>query len=233
MKPLNRKKKTVIQLFAWLCVLGVVWFATPLILRSSFRGAAFASHIFVPVKLDQKTIGQLQQDMVRKNKQLADEKKKGNTNISDIQLALGIDAEELGAFGKSYMYYQAVIARDSRNPSAWAHLGSLYESMALYGDAASAWRQSIELDPSNAIVYDRLADLNENHFKDTEKAGGLYVEGLVRAGNPSGLMRSYAQFLERIGEKGTAKLYWKALADKDPRDTDAQHHLQSLEGKKL
>jgi len=55
----------------------------------------------------------------------------------------------------------------------------------------------------------------------------------VRAGNPPGLMRSYAQFLERIGERGTARLYWKALADKDPSDTDAKHHLQYLERKTL
>lgn len=226
---LSNRKTTITFFLIWTVLVIAAWFMTPVLLRNAIRLAAVLPHRSVAVELPDNSRTQLMVELVDLKKELAEKKLRGENVPGQLILDIGIRYETLGALWKAYPYVLLATRREPTNTSAWAHLASVQESMTLYQPAVGAWREAIERDPKNALFYERLAYLNDRWLNDDFTANGVYLEGLVRAGNPPGLMRTYAQFLEEVGEYNTALLYWKALQEKDPQDTTIQEHIRALE----
>lgn len=226
---LSNRRKTITFFIIWAMLVIVAWFATPTMLRNAIRLAAVLPHRAVSAELSGENRAQMMKELADFKKELSAKKLRGESVSGQLILDIGIRYETLGALWKAYPYVLHATRREPTNASAWSHLASLRESMTLYRPAADAWREAIERDPKNALFYERLAYLHDHWLNDDFTANGVYLEGLVRAGNPPGLMSTYAQFLEEIGENNTALLYWKALREKDPLDTEIQKHITNLE----
>ncbi len=226
---LANKRQTITLLCVWAALLGAAWFASPALTRSVIRLSAALPHRAVVSELSREERGKTKEEIDAFKKKIFKKKQRGDTSVTQDILELAIRYEKLGAYWMAQRDLFAILRRDSTNAQARTHLSRVLEGLTLYSDAAESWRATIELDPKNPSHYARLAYVFERRFNDSFGANGIYVEGLVRSGNTPELMRSYALFLERIGEKGTALLYWKALLEKEPGDTSVQNRIIDLE----
>lgn len=229
MSVLAYPRKAVSLIILWAILLTVAWFAAPSLTRYGLRLAAVLPHRAVSVQLTDEERTVLINETVDLHRTIFRKKQKGNTDLRPEYLELGIRYEKLGAYTYALEYLTRVTNKEPMNARAWMHQARVLEGLTLYQDASDAWRQAIEHDTKNASHYARLAALLDRWLNDTFRANGVYLEGLVRSGNPPELMRSYALFLERIGERSTALLYWKALLEKDPTNTALQDRVRGLE----
>lgn len=226
---LANKRQTVTLFLVWVTLLGVAWFASPALVRSVLRLSAALPHRAVVVELSREEREKTKDEIDALKEKIFTKKQHGDTGVTQDILELAIRYEKLGAYWMAQAHLAGIIRRDGTNAQAWTHLSRVLEGLTLYSDAAESWRTTIELDPKNPSHYARLAYVFDRRFNDSFGANGIYVEGLVRSGNTPELMRSYALFLERIGEKNTALLYWKALLEKEPGDTSIQDRISDLE----
>lgn len=226
---LANKRQTVTLLLVWAALLAAAWFASPAFMRSALRLSASLPHRAVTSELSVDDRAATRVEINDLRKKIFSKKQQGDTSVTDDALELAIRYEKLGAYWKAKQSLSHILKRESANAQAWMHLSRIFEGLTLYSDAAEAWRTTIELDPKNPSNYARLAYVLDRRFNDSFSANGVYVEGLVRSGNTPELMRSYALFLERIGEKNAALLYWRALFEKEPQDTSIQDRIRELE----
>lgn len=230
MQAISKKQKTAVLFVVWILLLIGAWFVAPFLLEDVVKGKMYITHIAIPPRISSKELEQNKSDIKDTQKRIAQAKLKGATDqVFDLYLHMATALEALGQNAKAYQYVEALLAHDQKNKEAVFHKALLSESLAVISDATTAWRTAIELDPQNSASYQHLADITELQAHDPQATNGIYVEGLVRAGNAPPLMRTYAQFLERQGQKSTALLYWKALVGKDSKDEDAQNHVRALE----
>lgn len=226
---LANKRQTVTFFLVWTALLGVVWFGSPALTRSVLRLSAALPHRVVVVELSDEERKKTRDEIDALKEKIFSKKQRGGASATQDVLDLAIRYEKLGAYWMAQAQLAGIIKRDRTNAQAWMHLSRVFEGLTLYSDAAESWRTTIELDPKNPSHYARLAYVLDRRFNDSFAANGIYVEGLVRSGNTPELMRSYALFLERIGEKNTALLYWEALLEKEPGDTSVQDRISDLE----
>ncbi|MDP2630151.1 MAG: hypothetical protein Q8P56_01965 [Candidatus Uhrbacteria bacterium] len=228
MKPLSKKSKTAILFVVWVALLAGAWFCAPAFLQVALKSQAYVTHIS-SIPKDSDRTQSARGDIANLQKDIMKAKLKGaNDQVVDLYLQMSDRLEALGQSAKAHQYVSAVIAHDPQNKEAFFRKASLLESLAPASDALAAWRVAIERDPTRSTSYEHLASMTEYVLNDPQQASGIYVEGLVRGGNATALMRSYADFLERQGLKSTALLYWQALEQKDPKDEEAKNHVRAL-----
>lgn len=226
---LANKRQTVTLFLVWAALLGAAWFASPVLVRSVLRLSAALPHRAVVVELSDEERKKTRDEIDTLKEKIFSKKQRGDISVTQDILELAIRYEKLGAYWMAQAHLAGILNRDRTNAQARMHLSRVLEGLTLYSDAAESWRTTIELDPKNPSHYARLAYVFDRRFNDSFGANGIYVEGLVRSGNTPELMRSYALFLERIGENNTALLYWKALLEKEPGDTSVQDRIRDLE----
>lgn len=229
MSVLSSPQKTISLIIIWAILLTVVWFASPSLMRYGLRLAAVLPHRQVAAQLSGEERNALRTEIVQAQQRILEKKQQGKSDFASEYLELGIAYEKLGAYAKAYDYLVRITEKEAMNTQAWMHFARTLEGLTLYRDAADAWRTTIDADADNPGHYARLGAVLDQRLNDTFNANGAYLEGLVRAGNDPDLMRSYALFLERIGEKGTALLYWKALLEKNPDDRSIESRIYTLE----
>lgn len=228
MEPLSKKQKTAIFFVIWIVLLVGAWFSAPAFLQGALKVQSYVSHIASSPK-DASASKQARADVTDLQKNIEKAKLKGaNDQVVDLYLQLSSRLQILGQSAKAYRYVSAVLMSDPQNSEALFQKAILFESLTPSSDALVAWRVAIERDPTRSAPYEHLASMTEHVLGDPQQAGGIYVEGLVRGGSATSLMRAYADFLERQGEKGTALLYWQALEQKNPNDEEAKNHVRAL-----
>lgn len=226
----SNRRKTITWFIVWVVLVGAAWFATPYVLRFVLRFAQSAPNRQVDAQISNETRAKTKSELVRLLREQEGKKLKGDTEaISGLLRDIGIQYETLGALWKADKYLSRAVKRKPGDASAWERLARVREGLSFYAESADAWRAAIEREPKNPSHYARLAYLFDRRFNDILIANGVYLEGLVRSGNTPEFMRSYALFLERIGENTTALLYWKALLEKEPTDVSVQERVQFLE----
>ncbi|MEK7122710.1 MAG: hypothetical protein AAB855_02535, partial [Patescibacteria group bacterium] len=213
MSVLSSPRKTISLIIVWVILLTVVWFASPSLTRYGLRLSATLPHRNVATQLSGEERDAFRAEIAEVQQRILEKKQQGKSDFAGEYLALGIAYEKIGAYAKAYDSLVRITEKETMNSSAWMYLARTFEGLTLYKDAADAWRSTIEADSDNSGHYARLGVVLDQRLNDTFRANGVYLEGLIRAGNDPDLMRSYALFLERIGEKGTALLYWKALLE--------------------
>jgi tetratricopeptide (TPR) repeat protein len=94
-------------------------------------------------------------------------------------------------------------------------LGMIYHAMGRNAEAIACFRRTIELDPRNSGVYQRLAAVLRA-TGDTEGATEALLTGLSRLPNSPGLLYEYAEDLRRRNEMHTAVLSIRRAAIINP-----------------
>jgi len=94
-------------------------------------------------------------------------------------------------------------------------LGMIYQAMGRTTDAIICFRRTIELDPKNSAVYQRLA-IVLRATGDTEGATEALTTGMSRIPNSPGLLYEYAEDLRRRNEMHTAVLSIRSAAIINP-----------------
>ncbi|MBI4600025.1 hypothetical protein HY732_03820 [Candidatus Uhrbacteria bacterium] len=227
---LSKKQKTAILFLVWATFLVGAWFASPVVVRAVLRSQSYITHSIGPSRISGGEYAQARADIIRLLKDSARAKMKGaRDEVVDLYLQAATRLEALGQYAKAYQYVAPILVHDPKNGKALFQKAVLFESLAPTAGALDAWRAVLDRDPTENAAYEHLATMTEYAARDFSQANGIYVEGLVRGGNAPSLMRAYADFLERQGEKSTALLYWKALAQRSPDDENAQNHVRALE----
>ncbi len=228
MNNISKKSKTAIFFVVWVALLVGAWFCAPAFLQSALNVQSYVMNVSSLPK-DADASKQARVDITDLQKNIERAKLKGaNDQVIDLYLQLGSRLEVLGYSAKAYRYVSAALMSNPQNNEALFQKAVLFESLTPPSSALVAWRAVIERDPTRSASYEHLANMTEYVLNDYQQANGIYVEGLVRGGNSLALMRSYADFLERQGQKSTALLYWQAIAQKDPKDENAQNHVRAL-----
>ena len=94
-------------------------------------------------------------------------------------------------------------------------LGMINYAMGRYAEAIASFRRTMELDPRNSGVYQRLA-ITLRATGDTEGATEALMTGLSRLPNSPGLLYEYAEDLRRRNEMHTAVLSIRRAAVINP-----------------
>ena len=94
-------------------------------------------------------------------------------------------------------------------------LGMIYHAMGRYAEAIDRFRRTIELDPKNSAVYQRLA-ISLRATGDKEGATEALMTGLSRLPNSPGLLYEYAEDLRRRNEMHSAVLSIRRAAVINP-----------------
>jgi tetratricopeptide (TPR) repeat protein len=94
-------------------------------------------------------------------------------------------------------------------------LGMIYQAMGRNAEAIDCFRRTIELDPRNSGVYQRLAAVLRT-TGDTEGATEALLTGMSRLPNSPGLLYEYAEDLRRRNEMHTAVLSIRKAATINP-----------------
>jgi tetratricopeptide (TPR) repeat protein len=94
-------------------------------------------------------------------------------------------------------------------------LGMIYQAMERNAEAIACFRRTIELDPRNSPVYQRLS-ATLRATGDTEGATEALLTGLARLPNSPGLLYEYAEDLRRRNEMHTAVLSIRRAAIINP-----------------
>ncbi len=69
----------------------------------------------------------------------------------------GCDLLEAGAYDEAQHVFEGLVVLNPRDGATWASLGVVYEKQGRAADAKSAWATSLEMDPSNRLARERLA----------------------------------------------------------------------------
>ncbi|MBI5482686.1 MAG: tetratricopeptide repeat protein [Deltaproteobacteria bacterium] len=86
----------------------------------------------------------------------------GITGVDAVNIAeKGCDLLEAGAFDEAQHVFEGLVVLNPRDGATWASLGVVYEKQGRAADAKSAWATSLELDPSNKLARERLAQREE------------------------------------------------------------------------
>ncbi|MFZ1174159.1 tetratricopeptide repeat protein, partial [Bradyrhizobium sp.] len=91
----------------------------------------------------------------------------------------------------------------------------IYHAMGRYAEAIASYRRTMELDPRNSGVYQRLA-ISLRATGDTEGATEALMTGLSRLPSSPGLLYEYAEDMRRRNEMHAAVLSLRRAAVINP-----------------
>lgn len=142
-------------------------------------------------------------------------------------LKLASAYERMGYSGKATAMYEEVLKRDDNNVSALVSLAMLQEKMERVAAAEESYKRLVAIQ-ANARNYNLLGRFVLERKHDPQRARALYLEGLQKTNNDTMLMKYFANFLEAIGDRYEAYLYWDAAYRKEPSNVDLQNIVERL-----
>lgn len=181
----------------------------------------------VPVSLSADEKKSIEKDIIEIQNAIRASDKKGAKTYAAQYSALGVDFEKLGFLKRALDAYQKSI-KEEVDVATYIHIADAYQRMKEYELAEENYRKAIDRDPKNIEYYQRLADMYFYDRGDAFSARGIYLEGLLRADNDIRLMKIFANFLETSGNRHEAYIYWDAILQKDPKNTQIREHLKDF-----
>lgn len=223
----NKKRDIAIIIIIFISI-GLIGFGAPFAVEKIKNFQKRWSQRVVPTKLTQEEKARL----IKENKEILDRIKKndknGESSFSGAYVKLATNEELLGQLWKAEEYYKKSLAEDSKNRVAYEHFAHFLTKLGRNTEASAQYRAAIESDPGIPSGYIDFASFASNWLNDSDMARGIYIEGLMRTKNDRGLMKDFALFLERTGEKYQAYLYWLEILKKEPGNKDALTHIAHL-----
>ena len=130
-----------------------------------------------------------------------------------------IDLAMQGKWQEAVAINQEIIENFPRDVDSYNRLGRAYMELAQYTKSTEAYRQTVELDPYNAI-----ANRNLRRIADIDQSGGEDVDTDEVAPQ---------QFIEEIGKSGTVILYDLGPKEKRARMVAGDKVLLKVDGNSL
>ncbi|MFL5536706.1 MAG: DUF5107 domain-containing protein, partial [Gemmatimonadales bacterium] len=117
---------------------------------------------------------------------------------------------------------EVALAADPADATAAALLGHWCYAHARLGDALANWRRSVELDPSDPVVWRNLGVGAYNHDHDPEAANAAYERALSAASADARLLFESDQLLKLMGAPADSRL---RRLDEHPHSLTARDDL--------
>ncbi len=143
-------------------------------------------------------------------------------------IKLGTAYQQLGRLADAEKSYRRALEINGSQLTTILRLGDVRMLRGDLADAEVWYRRAVELLPSDPLHYEKLVTLYDHYLDDREGARGIYIEALMRTENDPEIMRTFARYLEKIGETYEAYLYWNFLSEKDPKDQNARERADTL-----
>lgn len=134
-------------------------------------------------------------------------------------------------------YYQRAIQLNPKLASAWANLGTVYQSQGKDEDSANAFRKAQELDPSNATFKELAKNANSGlgykAYQDavalqqqgkTTEALAAYQKALATSDTPE-IRAAYGIALQSAGRQDDAIAQYQQALSKDANNADYHYYL--------
>lgn len=216
-----------------LCLLFVVGFIVLISLPALYSGIkeyqAAKKYSVVPVTLSDEEKTNLEKEINTLNESLRGTDVKDGVARAALYRSLGEKYARIGHMAKSASVYRLAITAYPKDAEALVALGLVYGRMGKVADGEESLKKALDFEPRNTSFYSKAAQFYREYRDDTEAARGVYLEGLIRTNNDTGLMREYASFLDSIGEGYEAYLYWDTLSKKDPSDKALAARVKELQ----
>jgi tetratricopeptide (TPR) repeat protein len=127
--------------------------------------------------------------------------------LADLQNRLGLYQEAIASVDK-------IAAERQGNSRVWLTYATSYKGLNQIDKAKAAINRTLEIDdevPEHWRLYFEIyTDLSN------EELNAKYMEALQKTKNDLQLVISYARFLEKIGDKDKAVIYWETARNADP-----------------
>lgn len=167
------------------------------------------------------------EELLKEIREASEEVKKRNDDKNSAYLKLGSAYERMGYRAKAVSAYKEVLEMDTMNVSALVSLASLQEKMEQEEEAENSYKRLVEIQP-NARNYNLLAGFVLQRKNDVSSARALYLEGLQKTNSDTLLMKYFASFLESIGDRYEAYLYWDAVYRRESSNTEVKNNVERL-----
>lgn len=159
--------------------------------------------------------------------------------LTDDPYAFGPNMEKAGALYSVREYEKAVIIYKKlgelkpENFISFRALGGAYVALKKYPEAEQAYLVAIKNDLTELQSYMALADIYTNSLKgDKDKIQKFYEDGIRNLGsNGYSLIKSYATYLESIGEYTKSIDQWRIVSKEFPDDQAVKEKITELENK--
>ena len=205
----------------------VLWFTVPNLLLN-IKAEYNRPPGVISVNLSEEQKDKIKTDIARLELAIKKGDKLGASTLMGDYLGLGQDYEVIGRLDLAEDAYDRAALQNETSFIPQANLGSLYQTRKEFDKSERAYRKAIALEPTEVSTYKKLAELYRYRMMDDGKARGVYIEGLASTHNHPDLMRTFASFLEQIGERTEAKLYYAELLKQNPQDQSLKDALKRI-----
>jgi tetratricopeptide (TPR) repeat protein len=124
---------------------------------------------------------------------------------------------ELGRFQPALDALNNIPEGQKNNPPVYRAYALAYKGLSQKDKALETIKSALAEDPSNVELWLINLELNSDLPNDQFKA--LYLEAITKTKSNLEIMKSYAAFSERIGDKDSAIAAWETAINMDPDNT--------------
>ncbi len=183
----------------------------------------------VPVNLTDSVKPKLEADLKKYQEMVAKSDTGGEKNMMRVFLALGQTYEYFGELGQARQAYLKASEQEPGSSIPIVNLGVLYESMKRDDLASAMYNKAVTMEPNWLRTWQALIEFNINKLSaSADKIKSLYQQGLLATGQDLVLRKSYAAYLESVGEKINALAEWQAIGKIYPDDTAVKEEILRL-----
>lgn len=183
----------------------------------------------VDVKLTESVKTKLEADLKKYQDMVDKGDTGGEKNMMRVYLALGQTYEYFGELGKARQAYLKASELEKGSSIPIVNLGVLYESMKRDDLAGEMYQTAVTMEPNWPRTWQAWIEFNINKLNaSADKGKNLYQQGLLATGQDLVLRKSYAAYLETVGEKLNALAEWQAIAKIYPDDAAVAAEITRL-----
>lgn len=206
----------------------VLWFVVPAAYTAFEQRNEYIKKSFISTPLNPETEEKIWKHIRETTAEITRGEKHDNATHAQQYLSMGIDLETLGQMRAAMSAYEHARAEDPQSFVPIANLATAYATIGDYERAVGEFRAAIDVQQDEYSLYTKLADLYHYQLKDSDRARGIYIEGLMRTNNNPNLIKAFATFLEETGARSESILYWQALGKMLPGDQGVQERIKQL-----
>ncbi len=154
---------------------------------------------------------------------------KEGVNLSELYLNLGNSYQFLGELEHARQAYLKAAQQNPFIAVPWGNLGTLYQTMGSPALAKAALEKAVLLEPTITVNWGKLIDLTRYKLGGTDTdLRALFARAFKATSNELDLHRTFARYLEDVGDIAGAKLEWRYVLSHDPKDQVAKLELARL-----
>lgn len=136
----------------------------------------------------------------------------------EVYLELGQIEKNLGNYQQAFKYNKLASKIIPTSSAPYMNMGIYSVELGHYDAAEKYFSKAIKTTPDYYLAYQKLADLYRNYYKNKKAETVAVYESGIEATNSEDLVREFADYLNKNGEKEEALKYYKQLEQASPED---------------